>query len=85
MELVLEIVTLGRAARNTANIKNRQPVGQMFVKAPFILNDFYKAIVADELILKPLNLKMIWKNIYPIVLSRSLKFLGPRPVGRLMK
>ena len=33
MEEVLDIVVMGRAARNTANIKNRQPIGQMFVKA----------------------------------------------------
>ena len=49
MEEVLDIVVMGRACRNTANIKNRQPIGTMFVKAGTVLSDFYKEIVEDEL------------------------------------
>ena len=52
MDEILKIVVLGRAARNTANIKNRQPIGKMYVKAAFELSDFYKDIIADELNVK---------------------------------
>ena len=48
MEEVLKIVVMGRAARNTANIKNRQPIGTMFVKAEHELNDFYQEIIKDD-------------------------------------
>ena len=49
MEEVLKVVVLGRAARNTANIKNRQPIGRMFVKAETALPEFYQEIIQDEL------------------------------------
>ena len=52
MDHVLQIVVQGRACRNTANIKNRQPIGKMYVKASFELSDFYKDIIADELNVK---------------------------------
>ena len=52
MDHVLQIVVQGRACRNTANIKNRQPIGRMYVKAAFELSDFYKGIIADELNVK---------------------------------
>ena len=52
MDHVLQIVVQGRACRNTANIKNRQPIGKMYVKAAFELSDFYKDIIADELNVK---------------------------------
>ena len=52
MDHVLKIVVQGRACRNTANIKNRQPIGKMYVKAAFELSDFYKDIIADELNVK---------------------------------
>ena len=54
MEIVLEVVTLGRAARNAANIKNRQPVADMFVKAEHTLPEFFVKIIEDEL-----NVKMV--------------------------
>ena len=49
---LLEIVVMGRAARNTANIKNRQPIGTMYVKSEFQLSEFYKEIIEDELNVK---------------------------------
>ncbi|MCQ4691546.1 class I tRNA ligase family protein, partial [Clostridium sp. SL.3.18] len=49
MERVLKLVVMGRACRNTANIKSRQPIGQMYVKADFDLPAFYQEIVQDEL------------------------------------
>mgnify|MGYP005885735245 FL=1 len=52
MEEVLKVVVLGRAARNTANIKNRQPIGHMFVKAETALPEFYQEIIQDELNVK---------------------------------
>ncbi len=52
MDEVLKIVVMGRACRNTANIKNRQPIGTMFVKAPFELSEYFKEIIEDELNVK---------------------------------
>ena len=52
MDEVLKIVVFGRAARNTANIKNRQPIGKMYVKAENKLSDFYVEIIEDELNVK---------------------------------
>ncbi|EKC69894.1 Isoleucyl-tRNA synthetase, partial [human gut metagenome] len=52
MERVLDIVVLGRACRNASAIKNRQPIGKMFVKAEFELSDFYKEIIEEELNVK---------------------------------
>lgn len=52
MELVLSIVVAGRAARNTANIKNRQPIGQMYVQAQSKLDAEYNDIILDELNVK---------------------------------
>ncbi|MGI6054982.1 MAG: isoleucine--tRNA ligase [Clostridium sp.] len=52
MDEVLKIVVFGRAARNTANIKNRQPIGRMFVKAEGELPEFYQEIIEDELNVK---------------------------------
>ena len=49
MDEVLEIVVMGRACRNTANIKNRQPIVNMFVKAPVALPDYFQDIIRDEL------------------------------------
>ena len=55
MDEVLKIVVMGRAARNAANIKNRQPIGTMFVKAEKPLGDFYQEIVRDELNVKEIR------------------------------
>ena len=52
MDLVLKVVVLGRAARNGANIKNRQPIGTMFVKAETELPEFFKQIIEEELNVK---------------------------------
>ena len=52
MKELLEIVVLGRACRNTANIKNRQPIGKMFVKGASDLPEFYQEIIQDELNVK---------------------------------
>ena len=83
MREVLEIVVLGRAARNEANIKNRQPIGQMFVKAPAELSAFYRQIVEEELNVK----SVVFKDDMEAYLSYSFKpqfrILGPK-VGKAM-
>ena len=83
MHEVLEIVVLGRAARNEANIKNRQPIGQMFVKAPAELSAFYRQIVEEELNVK----SVVFKDDMEAYLSYSFKpqfrILGPK-VGKAM-
>ena len=52
MENLLDVVVMGRACRNASNIKNRQPIGQMYVKSEFQLSEFYVDIIADELNVK---------------------------------
>ena len=83
MREVLEIVVLGRAARNEANIKNRQPIGQMFVKAPAELSAFYRQIVEEELNVK----SVVFKDDMEAYLSYSFKpqfrILGSK-VGKAM-
>ena len=64
MKELLEIVVLGRACRNTANIKNRQPIGKMFVKASFTLSDFYTDIIKDELNVKEMAFTDDVRRIY---------------------
>lgn len=81
MELVLEIVTLGRAARNTANIKNRQPIGNMYVKADGELNEFYKEIVEDELNVKQVTFKADMEEYLSYSFKPQFKTLGPK-VGK---
>ena len=56
MKHVLDIVVLGRAARNESGIKNRQPIGRMIVKAPFDVPSFYQDIITDELNVKKMEL-----------------------------
>jgi len=78
MDLVLEIVVLGRAGRNEAGIKNRQPIGNMYVKAPCELGDMYVAIVADELNLKNVIFKGDIENLTTYKFKPQLKTLGPK-------
>ncbi|MBR3917293.1 MAG: isoleucine--tRNA ligase [Clostridia bacterium] len=78
MELLLEIVVLGRAARNNANIKNRQPLGKMFVKAEDELNEFYSAIVAEELNVKKLEFTQEVGAFTSYTFKPQLKTLGPK-------
>ena len=81
MELVLEIVILGRAARNTANIKNRQPIGNMYVKAESTLSDFFKEIVENELNVKNVTFKTDMEAYLTYSFKPQFKVLGPK-VGR---
>ena len=81
MELVLEVVVLGRAARNAANIKNRQPVANLYVKAESTLDDFFKKIVASELNVKAVTFKDDMEAYLSYSFKPQFKVLGPK-VGR---
>jgi isoleucyl-tRNA synthetase len=78
MDLVLKIVVLGRAARNSANIKNRQPIGKMYVKAEFELPEFYKEIIEDELNIKEIEFKDDVSDFSSYSFKPQLKVLGPK-------
>ena len=78
MDEVLKIVVLGRAARNSANIKNRQPIGNMYVKANKALSDFYKEIIEDELNVKAVTFKNDVSEFSDYVFKPQLKTVGPK-------
>ncbi len=78
MEQVLRIVVLGRAARNASNIKNRQPIGRMLVKADSALNDFYKEIIADELNVKEVKFTDSVRECTSYSFKPQLKTVGPK-------
>ncbi len=78
MKEVLDIVVLGRSCRNSANIKNRQPIGKMFVKSHTELNDFFKAIIAEELNVKSVEFKDDVKDFTSYSFKPQLRTLGPK-------
>ena len=78
MEHVLKLVVMGRACRNTSNIKNRQPIGQMFVKAAFDLPEFYQDIVADELNVKNVKFTDDVRDFTSYSFKPQLKTVGPK-------
>lgn len=78
MEEVLETVVLGRAARNTANIKNRQPIGKMYIKADKALSDFYVEIIEDELNVKEAVFTDDVRDFTSYSFKPQLKTLGKR-------
>ncbi len=78
MDVVLEAVVLGRACRNTANIKNRQPIGKMFVKAGSSLSEFYLDIIKDELNVKDAELTEDVSALTTYTFKPQLKTLGRR-------
>ena len=78
MEEVLNIVVMGRACRNAANIKNRQPIGQMFVKAENALSDFYVAIIEDELNVKNVAFTDDVRDFTTYSFKPQLKTVGPK-------
>ena len=78
MEEVLKIVVMGRAARNTANIKNRQPIGTMFVKAEKALSDFYQEIIEEELNVKEVKFTNDVREFTTYTFKPQLKTVGPK-------
>ena len=83
MELVLQIVVAGRACRNTANIKNRQPIGRMYVKADFELPEFYQEIVEDELNVKTMEFAKDVSAFTSYTFKPQLRTVGPK-YGKLL-
>mgnify|MGYP000806993841 CR=1 FL=1 len=78
MKEVLEIVVMGRACRNTANIKNRQPIGTMFVKADKQLSDFYQEIIEDELNVKKVVFTDDVRDFTAYTFKPQLRTVGPK-------
>ena len=78
MALVLKIVVLGRAVRNEASIKNRQPIGKMYVKAEEELDPQYVPIVADELNIKSVVFTQDMSDFISYSFKPQLKTLGPK-------
>ena len=78
MEKVLDVVVLGRAARNASGIKNRQPIGKMFVKADFALNEFFTDIIEDELNVKAVEYTDDVKECTTYSFKPQLRTVGPK-------
>ncbi|MBP5154695.1 MAG: isoleucine--tRNA ligase [Lachnospiraceae bacterium] len=78
MEHAMELVTMGRAARNTAGCKNRQPLSRMLVKAPFALSAYYDDIIADELNVKKLEFVDDAEEFVSYSFKPQMRTLGPR-------
>ncbi len=78
MENVLKAVVMGRACRNTANIKNRQPIGNMFIKAPFELGEFYQEIICDELNVKAVTFTDDVREFTSYTFKPQLRTVGPK-------
>ena len=78
MEDVMNVVVIGRACRNAANIKNRQPIGNMFIKAPWTLGGFYVDIIKDELNVKNVEFKDDVRAYTSYTFKPQLKTLGPK-------
>ena len=83
MKNVLKLVVMGRACRNTANIKNRQPIGQMYVKAEFEIPEFYQEIVAEELNVKSVTFTQEVRDFTSYTFKPQLKTVGPK-YGKLL-
>ena len=83
MKELLEIVVLGRACRNTANIKNRQPIGTMYVKSEFQLSEFYKEIIEDELNVKEVVFKDDIADFISYSFKPQMRTVGPK-YGKLL-
>ena len=83
MKELLEIVVLGRACRNTANIKNRQPIGTMYVKAEKKMSEFYTDIIADELNVKEVKFADDIESFISYSFKPQLRTVGPK-YGKLL-
>ena len=78
MDEVMNIVVMGRACRNTSNIKNRQPIGRMIIKAGETLSDFYVDIIADELNVKQVVFTEDVREFTTYTFKPQLKTVGPK-------
>ncbi len=78
MDEVLKIVVMGRACRNSANIKNRQPIGNMYVKAPNVLPEYFVEIIEDELNVKKVNFTEDVSTYTSYTFKPQLRTVGPK-------
>ena len=83
MDEVLKIVVMGRACRNTANIKNRQPIGKMFVKGVEELPKYYREIITEELNVKEMTQTEDVRAFTTYTFKPQLKTVGPK-YGKLL-
>ena len=84
MEAVLKIVVIGRACRNTANIKTKQPIGKMYVKADFALSEYFVEIIEDELNVKSVEFKEDVSAFTSYTFKPQLRTVGPK-YGKYLK
>ena len=78
MDEVLKIVVMGRACRNSANIKNRQPIGNMYVKAPNVQPEYFVEIIEDELNVKKVNFTEDVSAYTSYTFKPQLRTVGPK-------
>ncbi|MCR5222669.1 MAG: isoleucine--tRNA ligase [Lachnospiraceae bacterium] len=83
MDAVLKIVVMGRAARNNAAIKNRQPIAKMFIKSEHTLSEFFKEIIEDELNVKDVLFTDDVRSFTSYTFKPQLKTVGPK-YGKLL-
>ena len=84
MEAVLKIVVIGRACRNTANIKTKQPIGKMYVKADFALSEYFVEIIEDELNVKSVEFTEDVSAFTSYTFKPQLRTIGPK-YGKYLK
>lgn len=78
MDYVLKFVAMGRACRNSANLKNRQPLAKMFIKSPTKLSDFYTQIIAEELNIKAVEFTDDVSEFTTYNFKPQLRSVGPK-------
>ncbi len=78
MDEVLKVVVFGRAARNTANIKSRQPIAGMYIKAAKTLDDYFVEIIEDELNIKRVEFKDDLSQFIAYSFKPQLRTVGPK-------
>ncbi len=78
MDELLKIVVHGRACRNTAAIKNRQPIGQMYIKAEHELDEMYVSIIEDELNVKKATFTDDVSSFTSYSFKPQLRTVGPK-------
>ena len=78
MEDVLDAVVMGRACRNDAAIKNRQPISRMYIKADFTLSTFYTDIIEDELNVKEVVFTDDVREFTSYTFKPQLRTVGPK-------
>ena len=78
MEDVLDAVVMGRACRNDAAIKNRQPISRMYIKADFRLDSFYTDIIKDELNVKEVVFADDVRAFTSYTFKPQLRIVGPK-------